>query len=121
VLRTEDVWQRYNQFIEAFRSSQSGFPLLTPTMQAWQDSDAAVGGSEQMCTLHAVVVLCIVFVTMLPDRVDDSFTSTICLYLSPSQLNKTNEQFVQSYARAHAHAYPHTPTRIGPRTHIGIS
>jgi len=90
-------------------------------MQAWQDSDAAVGGSEQMCTLHAVVVLCIVFVTMLPDRVDDSFTSTICLYLSPSQLNKTNEQFVQSYARAHAHAYPHTPTRIGPRTHIGIS
>jgi len=28
VLRTEDMWQRYNQFIEAFRSSQSGFPLL---------------------------------------------------------------------------------------------
>jgi hypothetical protein len=25
-------------------------------------------------------------VTMLPDRVDDSFTSTIRLYLSPSQL-----------------------------------
>ena len=34
VLRTEDMWQRYNQFIEASRSSQSGFPLLTPTMQA---------------------------------------------------------------------------------------
>jgi hypothetical protein len=33
VLRTEDMWQRYNQFIEASRSSQSGFPLLTPTMQ----------------------------------------------------------------------------------------
>ena len=29
VLRTEDMWQRYNQFIEASRSSQSGFPLLT--------------------------------------------------------------------------------------------
>jgi hypothetical protein len=24
-------------------------------------------------------------------------------------------------ARAHAHAYPHTPTCIGPRTHIGSS
>jgi hypothetical protein len=27
VFRTEDVWQRYNQFIETFRSSQSGFLL----------------------------------------------------------------------------------------------
>ena len=26
-------------------------------------------------------------------------------------------RFVQSYARAHAHAYPHTPTRIHMRTH----
>jgi hypothetical protein len=39
-----------------------------------------------MCTLHAVVMLCSVFVTMLPDMNDDSFTGTICLYLSPSQL-----------------------------------
>jgi len=31
-------------------------------------------------------VLCIVFVTMLLETVDDSFTSTIRLYLSPSQL-----------------------------------
>ena len=45
-----------------------------------------VGGSEGMCTMHAGVMLCIVFVTMLPDMVDDSSTSTICLYLSPSQL-----------------------------------
>jgi hypothetical protein len=52
------VWQRYNQFVEAFRGSQSGFPLLTPTMQAGQDSDGGVGDSEEMCTLHAVVVLC---------------------------------------------------------------
>ena len=36
--------------------------------------------------LHAVVVLCIVFVTMLLETIEDSFTSTICLYLSPSQL-----------------------------------
>jgi len=41
--------------------------------------------------LHAGVMLCIVFVTMLPDRVDDSFTSTTCLYLSPSQLCLINE------------------------------
>ena len=44
------------------------------------------GRTEQMCTLHAVVVLCIVFVTMLLETIEDSFTSTICLYLSPSQL-----------------------------------
>jgi hypothetical protein len=68
------------------RSSQSGITLLTPTMQSGQDSDGWVGGFGEMCTLHAVVMLCIVFVTMLPDRVDDAFTSTICLYLSPSQL-----------------------------------
>jgi hypothetical protein len=67
-------------------SSQSEIPLLTPTMQAGQDSDGWVGGFEEMCTLHVGVMLCIVFVTVLPDRVDDSFTSTICLYLSPSQL-----------------------------------
>jgi hypothetical protein len=60
VFRTEDVWQRYNQFIETFRGSQSGFPLLTPTMQAGQDSDGGVGGTEEMCKLHAGVMLCIV-------------------------------------------------------------
>ncbi len=42
VFRTEDVCQRYNQYTETFRSSQSGFPLLTPTMQAGQDSDGGV-------------------------------------------------------------------------------
>jgi hypothetical protein len=57
VLRIEDVWQRYNQFIEAFRSSQSGFPLLTPTMQTVQDSDGGMVGLEGMCTLHAVIML----------------------------------------------------------------
>ena len=41
-----------------------------------------LGDLEGMCTRHAGVMLCIVFVTMLPDRVDDSSTSTICLYLS---------------------------------------
>ena len=55
-------------------------------MQAGQDSDGGMGGTEEMCTLHAGVMLCIVFVTMLPDMADDSSTSTICLYLSPSQL-----------------------------------
>ncbi len=56
VFRTEDVWQGYNQYTETFRGSQSGFPLLTPTMQAGQDSDGGVGVSEGMCTLQAVTV-----------------------------------------------------------------
>ena len=36
--------------------------------------------------LRVGVVLCIVFVTMLPDTVDDSSTSTRCLYFRSSQL-----------------------------------
>jgi hypothetical protein len=32
VLRTEDLWQRYNHFHRRVRGSQSGFPLLTPIM-----------------------------------------------------------------------------------------
>ena len=63
VFRTEDVWQRYNQFIETFRGSQSGFPLLTPTMQAGQDSDGVLwlmGDSEGMCMLQAVTVWCLI-------------------------------------------------------------
>jgi hypothetical protein len=38
------------------QGSQSGFPLLAPTMQAGQDSDGGVGGSKEMCTLQAVTV-----------------------------------------------------------------
>jgi hypothetical protein len=34
VLRTEDVWQRYNHF-RSVRGSQSGFPLLTPIMEIY--------------------------------------------------------------------------------------
>ena len=43
------------------RSSESGFPLLTPTMQAGQDSDGWVGGFQGMCTLHAGVMLYFIF------------------------------------------------------------
>jgi len=36
VLRTEDVWQRHNQFfIEECGGSQSGFPLLTPILETY--------------------------------------------------------------------------------------
>ena len=45
-----------------------------------------MGGFEEMCSLHAVIMLCLVFVTMLPDMADDSSTCTRCLYLSPKQL-----------------------------------
>jgi hypothetical protein len=56
------VWQRYNQFIETFRGSQSGFPLLTPIMQAGQDSDGGggVGLRESVCCI-TVIVLCFIF------------------------------------------------------------
>ena len=37
-------------------------------MQAGQDSDGWVVGLEGLCTLHAVIMLCNVFVTWLPDR-----------------------------------------------------
>ena len=51
VFRTEDVWQRYNQFIETAGALNQGFPFcisiksndhLTPTMQTGQDSDGGV-------------------------------------------------------------------------------
>jgi hypothetical protein len=51
-------------------------------MQAGQDSDGRVGGLEEMCTVHAVIMLCIVFVTMLPDTTDYSSSSTRCLYMA---------------------------------------
>ncbi len=35
-----------------------GVPLLTPTMQARQDSDGRMGDFEEMCTMHAVTMLC---------------------------------------------------------------
>ena len=59
VFRTEEVWQRYNQFIETFRGSQSGFPLLTPTMQAGQDSDGGgwIRGNVYAASSDCVVVL----------------------------------------------------------------
>ena len=41
------MWQKYNHFIEEVRSSQSGFPLLTPTMQAGQGSDGGVVGLQR--------------------------------------------------------------------------
>jgi hypothetical protein len=51
-----------------------------------------LGDLEGMCTRHAGVMLCIVFVTMLQDMVDDSSTSTICLYLSQSLLCLIKQQ-----------------------------
>ena len=77
------------------------------------------GGSEGMCTMHAGVMLCIVFVTMLPDMADDSSTSTTCLYLSPSQLCLIERESI--FKHTHAHAEQDRVMRIGLRTHIGSS
>ena len=59
VFRTEDVWQRYNQYTETFRDSQieslnQGFPFSP--LQCRQDRTRMNEGTA-MCTLHAVVVL----------------------------------------------------------------
>jgi hypothetical protein len=43
-------------------------------MQAWQDSDGGVGGSEELCTLHAVIERVVVLV--LGDKFNDSAPST---------------------------------------------
>ena len=61
VFQTEDVWQRYNQYIETFQGSQSGFPLLTPTMQAGQDSD---GGGWIRGNVYAVSSDCVVVLAL---------------------------------------------------------
>ena len=103
VFRTEDVWQRYNQYTETFRSSQSGFSLLASTMQAGQDSDGGEVGSEEMCALHAVIMLCFFVLASTPG---ESFRSTTGVYSRPSQLFIKN-----SYARACSHTCPHTPTQ----------
>jgi hypothetical protein len=39
-----------------------------------------------MCTMHAVIMLCSIFVPMLPDMYDDSFTGTRGLHRSQPQL-----------------------------------
>ena len=83
VFRTEDVWQRYNQLPKRFGALNQGFPFSP--LQCRQGR-ARMGGRGCKCTLRAGVVLCIVFVTMLPDTVDDSSTSTRCLYFRSSQL-----------------------------------
>ena len=57
VFRTEDVWQRCTNFIET-AGSQSGFPLLTPTMQSGQDSEG--GGGRHRGNVYAVCSGCVV-------------------------------------------------------------
>jgi hypothetical protein len=99
------------------RSSQSGFPLLTPTMQAGQDSDVRVGGLEEMCTVHAVIMLCFCCWQGLANRsmrIQD-------LYVGPLPISRFISLFFKSYARAHVPAYPNTLMRIRTRTHTGSS
>jgi hypothetical protein len=41
------------------KSSYRHIPsLLTPTMQAGQDSDEGVGGLEERCPMHAMIIMC---------------------------------------------------------------
>jgi hypothetical protein len=75
VLRTEDVWQRYNQYIEVCGVLNQGFPF-SPLECRQGRTRMGDWVAAKKCTLLAGMVLGIVFVTMLPDTVDDSFTST---------------------------------------------
>jgi hypothetical protein len=61
VFRTEDVCQRYNQYTGTFRSSQSEFPLLTPTMHAGQDSDGGWVSQRKLRNVYAASSDCVVF------------------------------------------------------------
>jgi hypothetical protein len=58
-----------------------------------------MGDFEEMFTLHAVIMLCFIFVTMLPNMFDDSSTGTRGLHRSPSQLCliKRIDNFTVSY------------------------
>ena len=49
-----------------------------------------------------------------PDTFDDSFTSTTCLYLSPSQLCLIKRE--SNFKHTHVHAEQDRVMRIGPRT-----
>ncbi len=83
---------------------------------ARQDSDGG-GGTEKMCTLHAVVVLCFGCWQGLANRsmrIQD-------LYVGAFPIPRFISLFFKSYAREHVSVYPHTPTRIRTRTHIGSS
>ena len=65
----------------------SGLSIRVSPSHPYNADRAGLGWmSAYKCTLLAGMVLGIVFVTMLPDTVDDSSTSTRCLYFSPSQL-----------------------------------
>jgi len=50
VFRTEDVWQKCNQFIETVGALNQGFPFSPLQCRG-------VGGFEEMCTMHAVIML----------------------------------------------------------------
>ncbi len=85
----------------SWRGSQSGFPLLTPIMEtydgpAWRLISTLCGESATRNLANRSLRIQDVYVGAVPipqfikkkspDTFDDSFTSTTCLYLSPSQL-----------------------------------
>ena len=71
-----------NQFIET-----AGLSIRVSPSHPYNAGRAGLGWmSGNKCTLLDGMVLGIVFVTMLPDTIDDSSTSTRGLYLRSSQL-----------------------------------
>ncbi len=78
-----------------------------------------MGGFEDMCTLHAVIVLCFCCWQGLANRSMSIQDLHVGLFPIPLFISLFLQ--VQSYARAHVPVYPHTPTRIRSRTHTGNS
>jgi len=56
VLRTEDVWQRYNQYGEVCGALNQGFPFSPLQCRQGRTRMGGVGGLEGMCAMHAVTV-----------------------------------------------------------------
>ena len=78
-----------------------------------------MGGFEDMCTLHAVIVLCFCSKLLTSRMVACLYIQDV--YVGAFPIPRFISLFFKSYARAHVSVYPHTPTRIRTRTHIGSS
>jgi hypothetical protein len=65
VFRTEDVWQRYNQFRKRFGALNQGFPLSLLQCSHGRTRMGGVGGLDG--NVYAACRGCVVFLVSIPD------------------------------------------------------
>jgi hypothetical protein len=106
VLRAEDVWQRYNQYIEVCGTLNQGFPFSP--LQCRQGRTRMNEGAA-MNTMHAVIVLWVLIPTS-----GESFRNTTGVYSRPSQLFINKIVYIRAYARASLAA---VSVATGPASH----